>query len=566
MKKNYLISAILVMITSSSARAQAPIYQWTKSFGGTKDEYVNSIVTDKTGNVYTTGSFEGTIDIDPGPSTKTIISNGASDIFISKQDSKGKLLWSKNMGGAANDAGYSVAVDTGGNVYVTGSFQMYADFGSSTPLYSSGSEDVFVVKYDPSGTLIWVKSIGGAYADYGRSLSVDTLGGLYITGKFMGSVDFDPNSNFVPLSSVTGSEDIFIVKWNQDGIFMWVKGIGAAGYDVGTAITSSPSGEVFATGVFSGPVNFNPLSAAKFLYSEGILDVYIVKYDKDGIFQWAKNFGSPDNDYSRGIAIDNKSNVYVTGYFSGVAIFDPLLVSKKLYATGGFDAFVCKMDKGGNLAWVNALGGIYSDFGYGISVDDNGNVYTTGSFESVADFNPASGTLNLVSNGASDIFISKLDGNGNAVWATNIGGSADDEGSAIFVHKNNDIYSAGDFRNSADFNYEAAIDIMNSNGSADAYVHKMSLTTNSIQAATINQKIDFYPNPTNGIVYLSVENGIEKEFTLSVYDAKGSLIQTKNINSNEAIVDLSGQAAGIYFIQLTTINGTISKLMSVAKG
>lgn len=566
MKTKNTLLTFLAMVFASSINAQSPSYKWTKTFGGAKSEYINSIIADKNGNVLSTGSFESSIDIDPGASVKTIISNGGSDIFVTKMDAAGKLLWSKNIGGSANDVGYSIAVDTGGNVYVTGSFQDYVDFGVSTPLYSSGSEDVFVVKYDAAGTVLWAKSIGGSYADYGRSISLDTLGGLYVTGKFLGMADFDPSSNYVSLSSSMGSEDVFIVKWDQNGIYQWAKGIGSAGYDVGTAIAVNPSGDVFATGIFSGPVNFNPLSAAVYANSVGLQDVYFAKYDRNGIFQWVKSFGSTDNDYSRGIAIDNKSNVYITGYFSGVAFFDPAGLSKKVSATGGYDAFVCKLDKSGTLAWVNPLGGVYSDFGYAVSVDDKGNVYTTGSFESTADFDPSpAATINLSSNGSSDIFISKLDANGNGLWATNLGGTANDEGSSVFVYKNNDIYTAGDFRNTADFNYEAAIDNFTSNGSTDAYIHKISMSANSISYNSLDVKMELFPNPTDGIVNLRINNVQQDELTLSLFDAGGALIQVQHIKDSQASIDLSGQASGIYFVKLAASDASTSRLISIVR-
>jgi hypothetical protein len=564
MKKKNLCTLLLLAVVSL-ANAQTPLYQWTKTFGGINNEYVNGITVDKKGNVYAIGSFTGSIDIDPGTPVTTVVSKGSSDIFITKLDAKGKLLWSKNMGSTGSDVGYSIALDTAGNVYATGSFQFFADFGSSMTLNSSGSEDVFVAKYDSLGNILWVKGMGGSSTDYGRSIAVDTLGGVYITGKFQGYADFDPSAMAAPLYSNMSTDDIFIVKLDHNGNYQWVKGIGSDGYDVGTAISVDPSGNIFATGLFTRTVNFDPLVGSHNLKSQGLIDVYLAKYDKSGNYLWCKSFGGPDNDYARAITLDNKSNVYVAGYFSDMLTFDPLGLPKGIIAMGGTDAFVAKLDKSGNLSWLNALGGTLSDYAYAISVDGNENVYTTGSFQGLADFDPSANTLNLTSNGIADVFISRLDKNGKGTWATNLGGSSDDEGSAIFVYNNKEIYSAGDFRSTVDFDYGTTIDNFVSSGLSDVYIHKISLTTNAISSSTLDTKIAVYPNPTDGIVNLSIDNAQKETYTITVLDAKGSQVFVQQTESNQAMIDLTRQASGVYFVSLSSIDGVSSKLFSIVK-
>lgn len=566
MKKITFISTSILLSIVSSSQAQSPLYNWVKSIGGIGNEYVNGIVADKNGNIYSTGSFEGTIDIDPSTATKSVTSNGGTDIFITKLDAKGNLLWSKNMGSYANDIGYSITLDQSGNVYATGSFQGSTDFGSSMSLNAAGSEDIFVVKYDSLGNLKWVKAMGGYNSDYGRSIAADNFGALYITGKYQGNADFDPSSAYVSLYSAGGSEDGFIAKLDNNGNYKWVKSIGATGYDVGTAISVDLSGNVIATGLFNNSVNFDPLAGSQILKSQGLLDVYIAKYDSLGQYQWAKSFGGIDNDFSRGITTDDKGNVFTTGYFSGIAKYEPMSIGKSMSSSGGNDVFIVKLDKGGNLAWVNQLGGTKSDYVYAVSVDASGAVYTTGSFQGSADFDPSANSLNLVSKGGSDIFISKLDKNGNAVWATSMGGISDDEGTAIAVLNNGkDVYTAGDYRNTVDFDPDAPFVNLSAVGSADVFMHKLSMPTSAISPSFMDAAISVYPNPTNGIVNLSFASFEMNQYLLSVFDIKGTQILTQAISNKETTIDLSNQATGIYFVKLFDTETTSYKMYRIVK-
>ena len=318
--------------------------------------------------------------------------------------------------------------------------------------------------------------------------------------------------------------------------------------------------------MFNNSVNFDPLAGSQILKSQGLLDVYIAKYDSLGQYQWAKSFGGIDNDFSRGITTDDKGNVFTTGYFSGIAKYEPMSIGKSMSSSGGNDVFIVKLDKGGNLAWVNQLGGTKSDYVYAVSVDASGNVYTTGSFQGSADFDPSANSLNLVSKGGSDIFISKLDKNGNAVWATSMGGISDDEGTAIAVLNNGkDVYTAGDYRNTVDFDPDAPIVNLSAVGSADVFIHKLSMPTSGISSNFMDALVSVYPNPTNGIVNLSFASFEMNKYLLSVFDIKGTQILTEPINNQETTIDLSNQTTGIYFVKLFDTETTSYKMYRIVK-
>ena len=173
------------------------------------------MTVDASGNVYTTGFFSGTVDFDPGAGTFDLTSVGNNDVFIQKLDAVGDFIWAKAFGSVHLDNGYSIAVDTSGNVYATGYFQGTIDFdpGAGTfNLASAGNYDLFIQKLDASGNFVWAKAFGSTFDDRGYSMTLDASGNVYTTGYFSGTVDFDPGAATFNLS---GSFDVFMHKISQ---------------------------------------------------------------------------------------------------------------------------------------------------------------------------------------------------------------------------------------------------------------------------------------------------------------------------------------------------------------
>ncbi len=192
-------------------------YIWAKSFGGTSADHGNGISVDAAGNVYTTGYYQGTIDFDPGPGTQSQTSAGGADIFVSKLDASGAYVWGKSLGGTITDVAAGISVDGNGAVYTTGFLSGTADFdpGSGTQnLTSTSVYDIFVSKLDSNGAYVWAKNFGSTAYDEGTGIAIDGRGGVYTTGYFNGTVDFDPSASTANLSSgsVQGG---FIQKLSQ---------------------------------------------------------------------------------------------------------------------------------------------------------------------------------------------------------------------------------------------------------------------------------------------------------------------------------------------------------------
>lgn len=369
--KKILLIAIPFFILVLNSYSQAPSLQWVRNIGATTNEQANSVAVDALGNVYTTGSFNGSIDFDPGPGTFSLTSNGFTDLFISKLDASGNFVWAKQIGGANNDIAYSIVLDPAANIYITGYFSsLGTDFDPNATTFTMSpynSNDGFVCKLDAAGNFAWAKKFGGLGIDYAYASAIDGSSNVYVAGHFSSlSADFDPGPGTYTLSPQGGN------------------------------------------------------------------DIYVCKLDAAGNFIWARSFGGSTQDYCYAIAVDSPGNVYTTGYYQSTsADFDPGAGTFTLSPVGQFDVYISKLDAAGNFAWAKSIGGTVDDQGSGITVDGSGNVYTTGYFQNNGDFDPGASTFTISAFGAEDIFISKLDASGNFIWAKQLGGLSWDRGNGI---------------------------------------------------------------------------------------------------------------------------------------
>src|SRR5215208_3586212 len=428
---------------SPAGAASSISFSWAKRIGSVSYDAGTSLAVDVNGNAYVTGNFSGTVDFNPGAGVYNLTSTGEADIYISKLNTNGSLLWAKRIGGVLSESGHDVAVDGDGNVYSIGIFYGTVDFDPGAGAYnlsSAGSSDVFISKLDANGNFVWAKNVGGTSNDYGNGLVADGTGNIYISGYFSDVADFDPSAGEYDLTSV-GSDDIFISKFDGNGSLVWAKSMGGTSNDSGNALVVDESGNVYTIGTFWGTVDFDPGAGIYNLSSGGNLDIFISELNNNGQFVWAKKMGGTASDSGADIAIDGAGSVYSTGSFNGTADFDPGASVYNLTSNGYWDFFISKFDNDGNLICVKSMGGEMSDDSYGIAVDTSGNIYTTGGFvSSTIDFDPGTGIYNLTNAGNGDIFINKLNGNGEFIWAKSIG---------IDAYRN--VYAIGDFTNTADF-------------------------------------------------------------------------------------------------------------------
>ncbi|WZI67215.1 MAG: SBBP repeat-containing protein [Gloeotrichia echinulata CP02] len=417
---------------------------WAQKFGGTQNDAPTGIVVDSSGNTYVTGYFYNTATF--GSTTLTSDVNLYSNPFVTKLDSSGKFLWAQKFSNSSGlggpfDPSTDITIDASGNTYITGNFSGTATFGNIT--LTSGvnqfffnTADAFITKLDSSGNFLWAQKLGGTSNDAAKGITVDASGNTYVTGTFSDTATFGSTT----LTSA-GNSDGFITKLDNSGNVLWAKKFGGTSLDNGYDIAADGAGNTYVTGGFTSTATFGDIT----LTSNGSAfgNPFITKLDSSGKFLWAQKFVT--NSYSPGgaITVDSLGNTYITGSFFDTATFG----NTTLNSGGNQDAFITKLDSSGKFLWAQKLGGASDDSGNDITVDSSGNIYVTGRFSSTVTF----GNTTLTSAGNTDVFVAKLDSNGNVLSAKKLGGTSSDAGNGIAIDGTGNTYVTGTFNSTATF-------------------------------------------------------------------------------------------------------------------
>ncbi|MCK7591597.1 SBBP repeat-containing protein [Subsaxibacter sp. CAU 1640] len=526
----------------------AQTFEWARGFGASENDTSHSIAVDASGNIYTIGTFEETVDFDSSEMVFNLTSVGESDIYIQKMDPSGNFLWAKSYGSSLNDIGTSVTVDGSGNVYATGYFRNTVNFnpsGENGNFTSAGSNDIFILKLDTLGNFIWAKSFGDATYDVGLSIALDQLENIYIAGSFSGTVNF--NSGGADGILVAGEQPAFVLKLNTLGNFLWAKSFGGRIWDMDIDIM----GNVYTIGSFQDTADFDPGEDSFLLTTPTYMpDVFIHKMDSFGNFLWAKSFGGNDEDSGRAIAVDEFGNIYTTGYFRYAVDFDPGDGISVLSASGYPDIFVQKLDTSGSFLWAKSFGGTLGiDWGTAITTDIGGDFYLAGTFSGTVNFIPESENGTLTSQGASDIFIQKMDALGNGIWVNSVGGSLEDSPARIIADSNGNIYCTGSFSTIVDFDFGSEMSVLTSSGYRDAFILKLNSNPLGIDQFNWDSNIIAYPNPTYSELKIKSEKVLQRaQLILSNIQGQQLFCQTFDVLT-EAIIKMPDEA-GIYFLSV----------------
>ncbi|WP_222164798.1 T9SS type B sorting domain-containing protein [Edaphocola aurantiacus] len=464
------------------SNAQNVQLEWAKSLGGNGDEEGRDIAVDANGNVYTTGSFEYTADFDPGPGVYNLVKTtwGAA-MYISKLNANGEFQWAKAIYGTVVEIGYSITVDATGNLYITGCYNGTVDFDPGPGVFNlSGMGSIFVLKLDSSGNFIWAKGLMGSGSGTGNTILTDASGNCYIRFLYEGTIDADPGAGTYNLTGNNG-QSIFICKLDNSGNFLWAGKLGGLGHYIGNSIALDASGNLYATGFFSGTEDFDPGPGVYNMTAVQPYDLYVSKFDPAGNFIWARktegiNLQSGGS-VGECITIDVNGNIIIGGTYSGTVDFDPgpgtaIHTSQSTY---GGDCMVMKLDPLGNFLWVKVMGGENIDNLLSITTDAAGNIYSAGYYAYIADFDPGPAVLNLVSAGQTDVFVQKLNPLGGLIWVKSMGGPGYDWANGLERDNQGNIYLTGFYNNTADFDPGSGVYTLTSNGGKDAFVHKMTV-------------------------------------------------------------------------------------------
>ena len=506
--------------------------------------------------------------------------------------------WAKSEGGTSSESSTGVCTDASGNVFITGLFFSPTITFGTTTLTNAGGMDIFIVKYDATGNVLWAKSAGGVYGERGQSVCTDASGNVFITGHFysptitVGTITLT-NTN----QTSDSTSDIFIVKYDASGNVLWAKSEGSGSNESGQSVCTDASGNVFITGSFysynlyigttwlflSEWDRYNDIFIVKYDtsgnvlwaksaggvgYDEGyavctdstgnlfvtgtnsFIDIFIVKYDTSGNVLWAKSAGGTGNIRGQSVCTDASGNVIITGFFSSPTIaFGTTMLTNTNNNT--FDFFIVKYDTSGNVLWAKSAGGAGSDVSNGVCTNASGNIFITGYFDSPT---IAFGTTTLTNvNAANDIFIVKYDASGNVLWAKSAGGAGSDLSSGVCTNASGNIFITGYFGNP---NINFGTTTLTNAGGVDIFIAKLGGITgiNDIK----NSNIKIYPNPTNNI--FNIEGLTKNENnTIQIFDVQGKLVITKTINE-KGMIDLSELNKGVYVIKIGDVVQRIVKM------
>lgn len=482
---------------------------------------------DNFGNIFLTGLIEDGLK-----------ENG---IYFAKFDSLGNNIWEKQIfSGGSNDGGYSIKCDSENNVYLTGSFRDTIDFQNNI-LIAYGICDIFILKFNNDGEIMWAKNEGGNSWDWGYSLCLDTEDNLYVTGYFHDEANF---SGFT--INAEYSNAIFIAKYTTEGQLVWIKHYGGEeGFfaNSGNSIIADTNCNIYVTGRFGGNVNFDNFN----FNSDGSRDVFLMKMDSTGNINWVRAFGSQsDWDNAFSVALDLLGNVYVTADFYHTITIDSLTIT----TSEDHPTLIAKFNNNGTIGWINFIVNTgwssSNNFNKEVVVNNPNNVYLYGTYE------PNDNNY--------DIFLTKYNETGNLLWHEIYSGLNNSFGNYITRGEGSKLFLIGDFIDSLFISDGNLYSDFNS-----CYVVKINDLTYDPIYTNINNpfidneldKIKIYPNPARN--YVEIDYYDLHNHTLELFDLKGTRILTLKNNINPLRLNISSFNSGIYYIRFTSNDFIMTK-------
>jgi len=368
---------------------------------------------------------------------------GGSDIYILKNDVNGILIWAIRAGGTGLDRPMDIACDGAGNIYITGFCSSNAHFDTQT-LTSYGLQDFFIAKYDAGGNLLWVHSGGGTVQDEGKKLDVDVSGNCVVTGTFSGTASFGSTTlnSVINLSTGIPSIDVFIAFYSPSGNLVWLKQGSSEFTDQGTGITIDGLGSIYVSGQFSDTISFTS-TYPNVMYNSA----FLMKLDYSGNELWFRKIGGGIYNFIQDVGINSNGKILSTGYFRGTPFID-VSPPQLIQVNHDYGVFMIQWDPNGTFEWIQTFGSECYVDGRSISFDDSSNIFLGGNFKCrLEDFSITYGEGAFNSVGFQDVYLAKFDPSGNLSWARNFGGQLEDYLNDISINLYNQPLITGKYEN-----------------------------------------------------------------------------------------------------------------------
>lgn len=547
MKTNKLLKlTILLVVTTFTLGAQNMAWSLAKGHGGASDEQAWAVEVDGGGNILVTGSFSSP-GIIFGTNTLTNSGSNTSDIFIVKYDAAGNVLWAKSFGTSNNDEGRCLTYDGSGNIYFAGYFNGATLAMGNSTLTNSGNDDIFIAKLDFNGNVLWASAVGNINDNRPSGIQMGDFGSVALIGNYINA----PLIIDTYTLSNAGDFDIFFAKFNtSNGNVVYAKGYGSNDRDnVNDIDGGSPfmiCGEFSGSSISLGATTLTNTSAGKYDAFSFIIDN---SNNESGVLQVS---GTGD-DKMTGVAIGigtGSVNSVITGIFRSTAVS----IGTINFASpnpGTSEIYVVGLS-GSTPVWARAFTGSDDDESYGIDADSKNNCYITGAFTSSLLSNGTHSASNTNTSSA-DIFVASIDlANGFTNWLKSAGSIGDDISFGIKVFEPNGnsqyVFITGWYSGpSLIFNSNLSL---SNNGADDMFVAKLeNQATTGLYDLNKEQELKLYPNPSTAKYFLSFKS--EKSFTYRVYDLMGAIITDGLVNSADCEINLQEAANGIYLLEIS---------------
>ncbi|HZF50048.1 MAG TPA: hypothetical protein VE093_15420 [Polyangiaceae bacterium] len=426
--------------------------------GNTGLDAGQAVAVDSKGNAIFVGEYVGMMTF--GDTPLDVPPGTGANVFVVKLDPTGAVLWAKSFGGDGYDIGISVAVGKDDTIVLTGMYSNSMTFGGDV-LTAKPMGDIFLAKLDPDGNPLWGRSFGGDGADVGHGVVVDAQGTIFLTGYHNAICDF--GSTVLP-GPFNNQDDAFVAKISPDGVLLWAVGVAGGGFENGYGVTTDSAGDVVVAGRGYGDITIGA-SKVPGNPENGAL---LFKIDGDtGDLLWGKIFG-PSTMGANQIVYDvarggGDDDLVIVGHFEKSIDFPPKL---PIAGADGLDVFVAKLDKNGNGIWSQAFTGAMNDVAYEVDVDGFGNILVGGAFTVSLELYEQL----IQSGGGVDGFAAKFRPDGSLLWAQALHGTGNDGVHGVAIDPGGTSYITGPVDGSVIFNGMPFV----SAGAGDAFLVKIA--------------------------------------------------------------------------------------------